>query len=226
MDKTKALDKIQKCLRLSKSANANEAAAALRQAQALMKKFGLSEEDIALAGYGEEAVDVPIQFNKKKVPVVLACLVGLMERAFGVQPVISARVGVSDLSYRIRYFGPKHRIAMAGYAHVVVYRAMEAEWRKFLKERPHLRGQRDARTSFQLGWLGEVEGKVAEVGFTEEEREAVDALMTTTFGKQLKTSTTNGANVYGSIAAAGKRAAGDFNLSRPMGQERARLEKL
>lgn len=37
------IDKISKCLALSKSANEHEAAIALRQAQALMQKYKISE---------------------------------------------------------------------------------------------------------------------------------------------------------------------------------------
>lgn len=45
MDREAALRRLRACWHLSKSANANEAATALRQAQALMAEFGLSETD-------------------------------------------------------------------------------------------------------------------------------------------------------------------------------------
>ena len=226
MDKNKALDKIKKCLALSKSANANEAATALRQAQALMAKFNLTEADVELQGYGFSQVDVPIQANKKKIPVVLSTLINIIEKAFGVQPIISYRIGVSDTSYRIKYMGPKHRLEMAAYAHTVVYRAMEAAWRDHLKAHPYLRGERSARTSFQIGWLYEVENKVDAIGFTEEEKAAMKALEVATYGKSLAKSTTNDQRLDGILLGAGVRAAADFSLARPMGQERARLEKL
>ncbi len=46
MNKDKALDKIKKLLRLSKSNNPNEAAAAMRQAQAMMREHGIDHADI------------------------------------------------------------------------------------------------------------------------------------------------------------------------------------
>lgn len=49
MDRNKALDKIKKCLRLATSANPNEAAAAMRQAQALMRKHGIGQDDVSMA---------------------------------------------------------------------------------------------------------------------------------------------------------------------------------
>ena len=49
MDRNKALDKIKKCLRLATSANPHEAAAAMRQAQALMQQFGIGQADVNMA---------------------------------------------------------------------------------------------------------------------------------------------------------------------------------
>lgn len=56
MDKQTAIEKIKKCLALSKSANEHEAAAALRQAQALMRKYGVEDGDILMAEVGEAKV--------------------------------------------------------------------------------------------------------------------------------------------------------------------------
>ncbi|WP_095157164.1 DUF2786 domain-containing protein [Pseudomonas sp. Irchel 3E13] len=53
MDRKKALDKIKKCLRLSLSDNPHEAAAAMRQAQALMREYGVGQADIDMAGIEE-----------------------------------------------------------------------------------------------------------------------------------------------------------------------------
>lgn len=49
MNREQALAKIKKCLALSKSANPHEAAAGLRQAQALMASHSISDADVTLA---------------------------------------------------------------------------------------------------------------------------------------------------------------------------------
>ncbi|WP_454843806.1 DUF2786 domain-containing protein [Pseudomonas gorinensis] len=49
MDHSKALEKIKKLLRLAASDNPHEAAAAMRQARALMEKYRLEESDIQLS---------------------------------------------------------------------------------------------------------------------------------------------------------------------------------
>ena len=51
------IGKIKKCLSLSQSDNPHEAASALRQAQALMRKHGLDEVAMANAEVGEAFVD-------------------------------------------------------------------------------------------------------------------------------------------------------------------------
>ncbi len=57
MNKEKILDKIKKCLALSKSANEHEAAQALKQAQALMEKYEVNAVDIALSEVSEQGAD-------------------------------------------------------------------------------------------------------------------------------------------------------------------------
>lgn len=56
----RAIRKIKHCLALSQSANENEAATALRQAQALMREYRLTEMDVKLSDVGE----VESQFSR------------------------------------------------------------------------------------------------------------------------------------------------------------------
>lgn len=58
----RAIRKIKHCLALSQSANENEAATALRQAQALMREFRLTEMDVKLSDVGE----VESQFSRNE----------------------------------------------------------------------------------------------------------------------------------------------------------------
>lgn len=53
MTRKDAIDKIKKCLALAKSANEHEAAAALRQAQALMEKFNIEDDDVLASEVSE-----------------------------------------------------------------------------------------------------------------------------------------------------------------------------
>jgi hypothetical protein len=61
----RAIRKIKHCLALAQSANENEAATALRQAQALMREYRLTEMDVNLSNVGE--VESPL-FRAKRRP--------------------------------------------------------------------------------------------------------------------------------------------------------------
>lgn len=54
----RAVRKIKRCLALAQSANENEAASALRQAQALMREYRLTEMDVMLSDVGEVESDL------------------------------------------------------------------------------------------------------------------------------------------------------------------------
>lgn len=215
-NKEKIVDKIKKCLALGKSNNPHEAAAALRQAQKLMEMHGLSEDDLEKSGYGNEAVECPIQANKKATPVHLSRLVNLVMRAFQVKAVIETNVRVSDISYRVRYFGPTHRVQMAGYAHVVIYRAMEAAWRDALANESSWKGVRGARLSFMVGWLAEIASKVEAIGWPAGEEERTELVKNEFYGHQLVKNKGRRVLIKNDPANMGRSAASDFNINRPM----------
>lgn len=176
MDRAKILDKIKKCLALSKSPNEHEAAAALRQAQKLMERNGITEKELGTVGYTSATIDLPVQAGKK-VPLYIASFFNLIKRAFGVQPFVTRTQRVSDRSFTVIYYGPEHRVMLAEYAHDVVWRAMSRGWDAHLKENPCLKGERGARTGYYMGWLEAVRDKIEEFGMTEEEVSASRALM-------------------------------------------------
>lgn len=221
MDRDKVLDKIQKCLRLSKSSEPHEAAAALRQAQKLMRMHNVSEAEVAGMEFGYETVKVPIQVTKK-VPLILSALIALVKRVFAVRPVLSQEVRLSDASWNVTYYGLKERVAVASYTHVVLHRAMEAAWREYLFMNPLLKGERGARAGFMLGWLEGVSDQVEAMVATEAEAAGTQLVVDAHCGKLVKTKT-NSMNIdlgsFGDGATEGSR----FKLHRPVGQEMQQL---
>lgn len=215
MDKQRIIEKIKKCMALGESSNANEAAAALRQAQKMMNMHGLTEDDIEGSNYSNDTVECPIQANKK-VPVHLSKFVSIIMKAFQVKAVIETNVRVSDASYRIRYFGPNHRVTMAAYAHVVIFRAMERAWKDQLLKEPSWKGVRGARLSFMVGWLSEIAGKVDAIGWPEGEEERTEMVKNEFYGKELVKGQQRSYSLYGGIANQGRAAAADFNINRPV----------
>lgn len=222
MDRAKILDKIEKCMNLSKSPNPHEAAAAMRQAQKLMEKHGVSEAEVGLSSYATERVQVPIQANKK-APLALVHLVNLIRAAFGVEAVLGTEVRVSDRSYVVSYLGKEQSVALAAYTHTVIFRSMNSAWTKHLKDRPYLKSERGARAGFQIGWIDSVRSTVIDFGLTDDEREMLERYKGQQFpvlvtGKVSKTALDAGALRAGNAAAKG------FALHRPMhGSETLKL---
>jgi hypothetical protein len=216
-ERKKVLDKIAKCMRLAEDSrgDANTAAIALRQAQALIRKHAVTQEEIL--GYVNETVDCPIQASKKaQVPLHLSHLLWLVRSAFGVTYVIETTVRVSDASYTVRYFGSPERVAMACYAHTVLYRAADKAWKEFLGRTPSVKGVRNARTSFLVGWYSQVRNKVEEIALSENEKAGLDLYMKSHYGRDLTISKAKSSSIYDGLAAAGMKAAADFSIHRPM----------
>jgi hypothetical protein len=222
MDREKAMDKIEKCLRLSKSSEPAEAAAALRQAQKMMAAHGITEADLGAAGYGDEKVSCPIQVNVK-VNLVLNQLIWTIRDAFGVDAVLEHEKRVTDYSYAVRYIGPNDRVKLAAYAHTVVYRAMTRAWEKHIIADPWVKRVRGARAGFQLGWLETVRSQITALAMTDEDKTGVALVRQRLYGRELTKSKVNGLAVDGNAMQEGKAAASDFRLNRPVGEQALRL---
>lgn len=222
MDRAKILDKIQKCLNLGKSPNEHEAAAAMRQAQKLMERHGVTEGEIGLVGYGKETVQTAIQAGKK-VPLGLAAITSLIMRAFGVKAVFSRVLLKTDYNFAVTYYGPEHRVMLAKYAHEVVARSVEGAWQKHLKENPHFKGLHGARAGFYLGWVHGVDDKLMDFGMNDEEKERTKLLIESEH-TNLSKPKENGQKVMGSTLKAGSKASEGFSLHRPVnGAERLKI---
>lgn len=77
MDRAAALDKVKKCLALSRSANEHEAAAALRQAQLLMRRFNLTHEGVLASDVRTHVVHSVTKYRTPKWDYALVSLIAL-----------------------------------------------------------------------------------------------------------------------------------------------------
>lgn len=219
MDRNKAIDKIKKCLALSKISEPHEASAAMRQAQKLMSAFEVEEHE--LSDYSNVCVQVPIQYSEK-LPITLDILIHIIEEAFGVKAIIGASRRQTDLSFNIEYFGPVMRIKLAEYAHVVVWRALQRAWTAHLKNEPWLRGLRGARASFQVGWLNAVRETIQSFALTDEDKQGTDLAISSKYG-QLTNVKANKQRLDSELYGAGQDAADGFSLNRPVGTETLKI---
>lgn len=85
MSSTSVIEKVQKLLALSKSQNANEAAAAAAAANRIIDQYRLSESDLEIAGQIEEPIDEDEGFiyESGKITPWKAALVGVLARHYG-----------------------------------------------------------------------------------------------------------------------------------------------
>lgn len=223
MDREKAVDRIRKCLALSKSPNEHEAAAALRQAQKLMKAHGISEDEVEMGLYVSDFVDhKDYEFARRK-PMIIVCVCGIMTKAFGVDVVWEAS---PDGKHRTRYFGQKANVMLATHAHTVVYRAANSAWREYLKHKPWIKGVRNARASFIRGWCIEVAEKVEDLTPDEAQQEIIKRKKTEHYGRELSTAKIGTRSVYTQVQNEGSVAGKDFSINRPVGTDRRYIEDM
>lgn len=164
MDK-RILDKIKKCLALAKSAtNENEAAAAMRSAQALMEKHRISAEDVDMSNIEERR----FAFGVNRIVNYQAKLLNLIIRAFGVEVVISRSFTGSD----VRFIGVAPQPELAGYCWEVLFSKLKTERSNYVKQQPKQckRATKVARgDQFALGWIYGVSQQVDEFSLSETE---------------------------------------------------------
>lgn len=164
MDKQKILDKIKKCLALSKSANEHEAAQALKQAQALMRMHNISDADIELADISEIGVKCA-----NILPVWQQALILLCAQAFGVQAY-----GHRNFSgNHAQFYGFDNRPELAAYAYEVLLRQIRAARREYMKTAlsrvRNTRNKTYRADEFCAGWVSSVRQKVQAFACTEKE---------------------------------------------------------
>lgn len=219
-DRDKLLDRVRKCLALSKSSNEHEAAAALRQAQKIMAAHGIDEDEVGLALYASDFVDHDDYEYGLKKPMLITCVIDLMQRAFGVSAVWEKS---PDNKHRIRYFGEKSGVMLAVHSHTVVYRAVNASWRRHLKDNPHLKGVRDARASFARGWCAAVVGKIQDLSPSGDKAAAIKKKKEQQYGQSLSSAEIGTKSVFRSLIEDGARAGAEFSINRPVGSDRRYL---
>ncbi|SKA52734.1 DUF7168 domain-containing protein [Photobacterium toruni] len=166
----KQLNKVQKCLELAKSGNANEAANALAMAQKLMRKYGLSDEDIQFIEMGETTCRSSIQ--QKPVEYV-ARLISKIAKTFGVVPMLITIGGKASP----QFLGHKAKAMTAAYAFDVIYRQLKIARRDYIQTLHHrlLKKNKTVRAdAFCEGWVFAVVSNLIEEVISSEDRETIE----------------------------------------------------
>jgi len=182
MDRHKIIDKIHKCLRLSESGNANEAASALRQAQGMMRKYGICQTDLQLANVQEASATSGGYYNPPYWAVALSELVA---QAFDCRAYISRR---EDQHPQFRFIGVEYAAQVAAYTFTILYRQLRRARRDYMQALA-LEDTQEARRRgnvFAQAWLFHIARVVAEYAGSAANRVAVDDYVQKEYGDPME----------------------------------------
>lgn len=175
MDKNKILEKIKKCLALSKSSNEHEATMALKQAQALMQKHQISDVEIELSAIQETNVDCT-----KTLPIWHMALIKICADAFGTEVYLSGRLTTqkkygSFVQREVRFLGCGIKPELAAYAYQVLLRQLKKERKEFMQHSVDKWLSSKMKTTkadaFCIGWISAVDEKVTAFATPQQEKE-------------------------------------------------------
>ncbi|AUZ05086.1 hypothetical protein ADP71_14900 [Vitreoscilla sp. C1] len=178
MDKQKVLSKIKKCLALAKSSNEHEAAQALKQAQALMRDFELTEHDVDCAQVNEQ--HKPFTYRPSPWQALLVQMCG---KAFGCRYYIDKAwcFKIHQSKSRVHFVGLGERSELASYAFDVLSRQLRAarsEYKNTALKRVRVQKNLMYRLDeFSLGWVQGVNHLITSFAGTVQEQETLDLYM-------------------------------------------------
>lgn len=126
-DPRRSNSKNQKCLALAKSANENEAAIALRQAQSLMREFQIDPDllDIVEASCESKATKIPQAWE--------ASLVMTIARAMQCKPIFSSGSRTWGIKASWTFIGVDPAPEVASYTFDVLYRQVIRSRKSFIE---------------------------------------------------------------------------------------------
>lgn len=186
-EKERILAKIQKCLNLSKSSNPNEAAQALKQAHALMRKHNIDAG--VVNDCSEIAASEKLQATRtEKMPEWVAILIDSVQDTFCVKALIHRQVGYWDrVQYRtqVQFYGNKNDVAIAEYAFNFLLRLLKkhrADYYANLKSKTSYKPSKLTvmADNYAKGWVMGVHSEMADLrpykgdAYVEQEKKAAN----------------------------------------------------
>ena len=173
MNRAPILRKIKACLRLAASSNPNEAAAALRQAQAMMRAHGVTHAE----AMDVDEAEVNTRARGAELARSMLLLAALAADGFGARLIVNRVQGWNSGSTVIRFYGCDGAAEIAAFAFTVLRRQMDADRLKHIA-RVRKRGNREARGKvFALVWVNAVAHQFPEAEIAESKRLAIDEVM-------------------------------------------------
>lgn len=216
----KIIDKIYKCLRLSESGNPNEAALALRQAQSLMEKHGITDAQVMAAEVSECATQAGER--RYNPPFWALALANLVAEAFQCRNLISRQYGKRP---EFRFIGIGYKAEVATYSYVVLHRYLSRAIEEFELSVKDADTEDDSEKQrrlevFAQAWLFRVGRTVSEFIGDEAEKALIDDYIQEKYGEtpeMMGEATDTSQADYDDILS-GMKAADEVELYRSVGQ--------
>lgn len=161
-DIEKIIQRIRKCLALSGSSEPNEATAALRQAQKLMEKFGVSEDQIRMSEVKESACTAGRSVQTP--PAWLTEIAHVVSAAFGVEHFYNITLSGAC---KFVFVGVGPAAEVASYTFTVLRRKCTSARDQYYRRQRGRRASRVRRAdAYAWGWAVAVRAKVREFAQT------------------------------------------------------------
>ncbi len=181
MNKKTVIEKIKKCLALSKSANQHEAAAALRQAIALMEKYEIDTNDPDLLGITEVSI---LGSGTAKPTVFEAVLANSIAKMMGCKALLQSEIMITaQLGFKKKFnwtfigFDPAPEIA--SYAFDVLFRQLKKARTVFIStqlKRVQIKANKVKRADlFCEGWVLEATKQVSNLNPNKEKIDQIQS---------------------------------------------------
>ncbi|CAD7351606.1 DUF2786 domain-containing protein [Xanthomonas arboricola] len=198
MTREQAIRKVQACLRLAGSSNPTESATALRQARALMDKYGLTEADAAAADM--KVRQAPTGYRGGELPQSLIALASLIAHGYRCEVIAEIHRGHVIKNGRrsvkgrtlLQFVGAGADPEIAAYAFTVLRRHLQRDKANHVA-RCRKRANKERRSEeFAIGWVVAIQRLFPRADLPEGRTEAIELAIRqrvgtteTTTGKQL-----------------------------------------
>ena len=176
IDRAKSIDKIKKCMRLSKSSNPHEAAAALRQAQKLMAEHAITEGDIAAS----EAEAAQAKSNSSSKPTLWeVSLAKMIAGVFGCDIIFSEVINAQwTREGRYNFIGVGAQAQIASYAFTALRRQAakaRSDYTRAALKRCSYSAKLKRADQFSTGWVAAVRALAVKLARTDRTNEIIAA---------------------------------------------------
>lgn len=180
MKTNRIIERIKKCLALAQSDNANEAATALRQAQALMEEHGIKLGQIELSDVSAESIRVGEIVTP---PLYLQALARMISEAFAVEVIYTGEHVFRNLQIKkiryVKFIGTGIYPKVAAYSYQVLQRQLRKDRTAYIKKLKRYKRENKIRRAdlFAESWVMAVCGKVKKLAIGEKESTLIQQYM-------------------------------------------------